>query len=463
MARFGNQNMDTGKILLVDDDYAVLAVLSAVLREEGMSVEPALSVSEALRKVRSQPADVIVTDVHLPDGSGIDLLKKSREIKPDVPVIIITGYGSIEEAVEAVKLGAHDYIHKPFRNEALRVAVMRALEQRAICRENNRLRDAQPAQQQLDGLISHDYRMQKICETILNIADSNANVLIEGESGTGKTLVAKLIHKNSPRRGGPFVEVSCAALPEGLLESELFGHIRGAFTTAYSDRDGKFQAADGGTILLDEIDSASAQLQMRLLNAVQFGTFQRVGDNETMHVDVRILAATNRSLLEETRKRRFREDLYHRLNVISLRIPALRERIRDIPPLCSHFAEELACEHNRPTRPLSRETIQHLVRHRWPGNVRELRNVIEHGVIMSAGDAIELDHLPTWTRTINVSSSRGPNANSLREAMQRPERHMILGALRQAGWNKRLAAQKLGVSRSTLYNKIKEHHLQPGV
>ena len=455
--------MDTGRILLVDDDNAVLAVLSAVLREEGMSVEPAASATEALQKLRSQPTDVIVTDVRLPDGNGIDLLRRSREIKPDVPVIVITGYGSIEEAVEAVKLGAHDYIRKPFRNEALRVAVMRALEQRTIYRENRRLRRVFPAQRRLEGLVSRDYRMQKICETILNIADSNANVLIEGESGTGKTLVARLIHEHSPRRAKPFVEVSCAALPEGLLESELFGHVQGAVTTAYSDREGKFQAADGGTVLLDEIDSASAQLQMRLLNTVQFGTFQRVGDNETMRVDVRILAATNRSLINETRQRRFRQDLFHRLNVISLRVPALRERIRDIPLLCNHFAEELASEHNRPVRPPSREAIQRLVRHRWPGNVRELRNVIEHGVIMAAGDCIELNHLPAWVSSIEAPRRDVANGGSLREAMQEPERRLILGALRHTGWNKRLAAQRLGVSRSTLYNKIKEHRLQPGV
>ena len=454
--------MDAGRILLVDDDTAVLAVLTALLHEEGMSIESAASATEALQKLRSQPTDVIVTDMRLPDGNGIDLLRKSREIKPDVPVIVITGYGSIEEAVEAVKLGAHDYIRKPFRNEALRLAVMRALEQRTIYRENSRLRRVPPTRRRLKGLISRDYRMQRICETILNIADSNANVVIEGESGTGKTLIAKLIHEHSPRRGKPFIEVSCAALPEGLLESELFGHVRGAFTSAYADRDGKFQAADGGTILLDEIDSASPSLQMRLLNTVQFSTFQRVGDNESMHVDVRVLAATNRSLADEVRRRRIREDLFHRLNVISLRVPALRERVLDIPLLCSHFAEELAREHGRPLRPLSDEAILRLVRHRWPGNVRELRNVIEHGVIMAAGDCIELSYLPAWVSSIEVPDRDSQNGRSLREAMQEPERRLILGALRQTGWNKRLAAQKLGVSRSTLYNKIKEHNLQPG-
>jgi len=453
--------MSGEKVLIVDDDKIVSTSLVAFCREEGLAVEAVGTQAEALHRLRYTPPDILITDVRLPDGSGMDLLRKARELRPDVPVILITGYGSIEDAVCAIKLGAQDYIVKPIKDDVLRLALMRARENRRVYRENHRLRRAVHAPRRLEGLIAHDHRMMRICKTILNIADSDARVLIEGESGTGKTLIARLLHKHSARRDGPFVEVNCAAIPPTLLESELFGHVRGAFTSAYADREGKFQAAHGGTILLDEIAVATPSFQTRLLKLVEESCFTRVGDNRPIHVDVRILTATNQSLAAEVAAGRFREDLYHRLNVVRLSIPPLRERILDIPLLANHFAAALAREHGRPVRPISREAMMRLVYHRWPGNVRELRNVIEHGVVMATGDEITTPDLPAWVARIEVPGDLSTRINPLKQALQEPERRVILGALRLTGWNKSLAACKLGVSRSTLYNKIKEYGLLP--
>ncbi|MHA1573405.1 MAG: sigma-54-dependent transcriptional regulator, partial [Alphaproteobacteria bacterium] len=318
--------------LAVDQDSASLALLTSVLQREGLQVRKAASATQALNLLSGVPVDLVVAEMNVPDGGGLRVLTHVQRHTPSVPVILIAHNGSIEEAVAAVRKGAHSYLSKPLQEGSLKLALLRALESRHVLRENSALKKRLAPRGELSGLISGDYRMAKVRNTILRVADSNATVLIEGESGTGKTLVARLLHEASPRRHKPFLEVSCAVLSETLLESELFGHVKGSFTSAASDRQGKFQVADGGTILLDEITSATPSLQMKLLRVVQHCEFERIGDNETISVDVRIVTATNRSLEEAVRKGTFRADLFHRLNVVRIQLPPLRERIGDIPP-----------------------------------------------------------------------------------------------------------------------------------
>ncbi len=445
------------RVLAVDDDPLVLSSLSESLSAQGLIVETARSGEEAVEKVRTLALDLILADIRLPRMTGLTLLKHCRGMKPGVPVIMMTGYGSIGDAVRSMKHGASDYLTKPIDEDALRVAMLRALKSRRLHTENNRLRrrfDLRPAR--LNGIISQDYRMRKVCETVLQVADSDATVLITGESGTGKTLIARLIHESSPRHAKPFVEVNCAALPDTLLESELFGHVKGAFTSATTDRTGKFQTAEGGTIFLDEVGNASPSLQMKLLRAVQHHELERVGDTTTIKVDCRFLAATNTALEEEVKAGQFRQDLYHRLNVIGVALPPLRERIGDIPLLCRHLLRELAAQHKKSVVALDDAVMQRLARYHWPGNVRELRNVIEHGIILSQNDTICLEHLPSWLVDASPTPLPSDQVRPLREALQHPERACIIDALKATSGNKQLAAKKLAISRSTLYNKIKE-------
>ena len=445
------------RVLAVDDDPLVLHSLDECLSAQGLLVETARTAEEALEKFRESGFDIILTDMRLPRMNGLALLKECQYIKPGVPVIMITGYGNIQDAVHSLRQGASDYLTKPIDDGALRLAMLRALESRRIHQENHQLRKrVDSGRSKFNAMISQDYRMQKICDILLQVTDSDVTVLISGGSGTGKTLIARLVHEASPRRSKPFMEVNCAALPDTLWESEPFGHVKGAFTSAVTDRIGKFQAADGGTIFLDEISNASPSLQMKLLRAVQHNEFERVGDTRTIRVDCRFLAATNASLKGEVRAGRFRSDLYHRLNVINVELPPLRERVGDIPLLSRHFLRQLSAHHKKEVVVIDGAVMQRLARYHWPGNVRELRNVIEHGVILCQGNTIGLDHLPAWLAEGSSRHPSGGQVRPLKEALQLPERTCILDALKATGGNKQLAARKLAISRSTLYNKIKE-------
>jgi len=448
------------RILVVDDDPLVLSYLCRSLSAQGLDVATATTGGEALDKVREIVPDVILADVRLPNVDGITLLQRCMRTRAAIPVIMFTGHGTIEDAVHCMRLGATDYLTKPIDQKQLRLAILRALEIRRVYRENEQLRKQAGGAGLLPGLVAKDYQMRKILDTVLQIADSDATVLITGESGTGKTMIARSIHSASLRRNGPFVEVNCAALPDTLLASELFGHVRGAFTSAVSHRMGKFEAAHGGSIFLDEISNASPSLQMKLLRTVQYNRFERVGDNKTIKVDCRLIAATNKSLEEEVTSGRFRDDLYHRLNVINVRLPLLRDRIADIPLLSLSFLKEFSRQHGKNVEKIDRPVMQRLVRYTWPGNVRELRNVIEHGVILCRDSAIGLEHMPVQISGITLTQRKARRVKPLRQALQDPERACIRRALRLSDGNKQLAAKALHISRSTLYNKIRELGLE---
>lgn len=447
--------MRDGRILIVDDDALIRDSLHETLKLEGYRVQVASSGVEAQEKLEAFPCDIVITDIRMPEMSGMDLLRWVKQKYPDTAVLLVTGYGSIENAVEAMKEGASDYITKPIMDNEIKVIIQRILEHKRLREENKTLREQIASLNQFHELVGHDPQMQQIYSMIDTIAGTDASVLIRGESGTGKRLIARAIHYHDPaRRDHPFVELSCGALPENLLESELFGHVKGAFTGAFTDRIGRFELADKGTILLDDIDAFTPGLQVKLLRVLQEQEFERVGDTKTIKVDVRIIASTNQDLEALMEDGRFRKDLYYRLNVVCIRVPPLRDRPGDIPLLAQHFLERCCKQINR-EKQLAEETLRVLSNYKWPGNVRELENAIERAAIISRGPVITPDDLPEALRKKSRSQKLGA-PGSLREAMKNPERQVILEALRMANWNRKEAADLLGISRSTLYNKMRD-------
>jgi two-component system response regulator AtoC len=422
-----------GRVLIIDDDRIILDSLSEFLRLEGYEVGGATNVPEALEGMARSPYNVVITDVNMPESDGFELLRIVRQRYPEVVVIMITGYGTIESAVEAIKMGAYDYLTKPIIDDEIRLVVERALNQQALVREVHTLRRQLDDRFGLDSIVGHDYKMLKIFDLVEAVADSKVTLLIQGDSGTGKSLVARVIHHRSDRRDKPFIEVSCGALPETLLESELFGHVRGAFTGAVSSKEGKFKAADGGTLFLDEISTASPGLQVKLLRALQDRQFEPVGSNKTETVDVRVILATNVDLEKEVAEGRFRQDLFYRINVVNITLPTLSERIGDIPLLAHSFLKRYCAQMNKEGLDFTDETIECLQRYHWPGNVRELENAIERAVVLTKGRQIRVDDLP-------------------------PKR-IIEAALRAHGWNRQLTAQALEINRTTLYKKMKRYKL----
>jgi two-component system, NtrC family, nitrogen regulation response regulator NtrX len=446
-------------VLIVDDEAGVRSALGGVLRDEGYAVEAVESGEACLDRVARTPFDVIILDIWLPGMDGLATLSRLRERRVDSPVVMISGHGNIESAVRAIKMGAFDFVEKPLSLDKTVLVVGNAVRQRRLEVENRALRASVDRRLTMVG---ESYVMGQLREQVAMAAPTNGRVLIFGENGTGKELVARSIHQLSRRRSGPFIEVNCAAIPEELIESELFGHVKGAFTGAVADRRGKFEASDGGTLFLDEIADMSLKTQAKVLRALQEQVVEPLGGTGSMKVDVRILAATNKDLPGEIRGGRFREDLYFRLNVIPIFVPPLREREADIPLLAAHFMEELAREYGRRPKRLDPGAAAGLRGYQWPGNVRELRNVVERLMIMVPGETITLADLAFLDpSTVAVAEAPGAPAMSLHDARERFERDYILRALAAQQGNMSRTAEALGVERSNLYRKMRTFGIVP--
>jgi len=447
------------KILVVDDDPLVCQSLKELLTLEGYAVDTATDGTVALNKVKGDHFHLILSDIQMPGLNGLDLLKELKGLEPDAPVIFITGHGHIDGAVEAIKLGAYDYITKPIDDLRLRLTIQRALEQQQLLKSYRDLKKRLRPWEAQSTITFRDPKMAQLLELVHTIADTQATVLITGESGTGKSMLAKYIHEHSERKSKPFVKISCGSLSETLLESELFGHVKGAFTGAIRDKKGKFEEADGGTIFLDDINSASLNLQTKLLRVLQEKCIQRVGGSTDIHVDVRIICATNTPLQEEVARERFREDLYYRVNVVGLFIPPLRERLADVAPLAEHFIKRFNLLHRRRIKGLAKSALQILLRHDWPGNVRELENVMEQAVILSPGEYVVPESLPPYLREKPVTMPPVTDNLTLDEALALAERHILQETLERCRWNRQEAARCLGISRTTLFNKMRRFQL----
>ena len=450
-------------LLIVDDDLHVLESMVDWLRDQGYAVDASPGYADAVERITARQYDLLLADVRLGDGDGYDLLEESLRRRPETQVILMTGYGTADSAVDAVRAGAFDYLTKPLIDDELLMAIERALSQRDVLAENTELKQQLDRKHGMGHIVGADPRMGRVFEMIESVADTRATVLLSGESGTGKSLIARAIHTRSERRSGPFVEIACGALPENLLESELFGHVAGAFTGATSNKMGKFLQADGGTIFLDEIGTATPAMQVKLLRVLQELAFEAVGGTETHRVDVRVILATNEDLSKNVADGTFRQDLYYRINVINIELPPLRNRVNDVPLLAQKFLEEVREDANRPgVRGFSEDAMNALQRHHWPGNVRELQNVVERAVLLGKEDSIQLQDLPTEFRIAGVAlgAPSGYCGQTLKEALEGPERQIILEVLESNGWNRNETADRLGINRTTLYKKMKRLGLE---
>ena len=454
-------------VLIVDDEKNYTRILGAVLEEEGFEILTANSGPEALEVLEGSDVDLVLTDMKMPLMDGIQLLEKIKTRDSELPVIMMTAHGTVDKAVEAMQKGAYSYILKPFDNDRLIIYVRKAVAMFRVIKENRDLRNAVSSQYSFGNIIGKSKVMQQVFDTIRKVAPSNATVLIEGESGTGKELVAKSIHFNSPRREKPFVAVNCSALAETLLESELFGHEKGAFTGAVSMRKGRFELADTGTLFLDEIGDMSTGLQVKLLRVLQEKVFERVGGTKPIAVNIRVIAATNRNLKEEMKKGRFREDLYYRLNVVHIALPSLKQRQQDIRLLLDHFIKKYADErkHSVPVTGIDPDVERLFYEYSWPGNVRELENLIERLMIMSPGGVITPADLPKSfkeTAHDDLYLESVPADAKLYDTLTMIEKTMILRALKKTGYVQSRAAELLGIGKSGLNQKIKKYNLDVG-
>jgi len=450
-------------ILIVDDEKNYLVVLQALLAPEGYEIITTDNASEALRVIREADLDLVITDMKMPGTSGMELLEESKRIKPEVPVIMMTAYGTIEMAVEAMKKRAYDYITKPFQNEQLKLTIKKALENYRLVKENRYLSQALSDRFKYGNIIGKSKSMLGIYELIDKVAQSRASVLITGPSGTGKELIAKAMHYGGPRKNRPFVSINCGALTETLLESELFGHEKGAFTGAVAMKKGKLQMADEGTLFLDEVGEMSPALQVKLLRFLQEMEFERVGGTRTIKVDVRVISASNRNIKEDVAAGTFREDLFYRLHVIHIEVPPLRERMEDIPLLVRHFIEKYSEENGKRKMELSPDVWKVFYSYSWPGNVRELENVIERAVVLNSGGVIGLKDLPeelTGAETEFDVDRLIPLNVPLAQAMEQIEEKLIRRALAQQNNVQAHAAQMLGITKSLIQHKMKKYHIQ---
>ncbi len=440
--------MIDARILVVDDERSMQEFLEIFLRREGFDVTTAGDVDAALVAIDSDDFDLVITDIQMPGRTGLDLLREIKERSPETLVLMITAFASTDTAIAAMKEGAYDYITKPFKVDEIRLIIEKALEKKLLSRENRRLRSELRTVQRHKTIIGSSPAIQRVFDLIAQVADTKTNVLVSGESGTGKELVARDIHLQSERRNAPFVAINCGAIPENLLESELFGHVRGAFTGALFNKEGLFEAAAGGTLFLDEIGELSPPLQVKLLRVIQEKTIRRVGGTTDVRVDVRILSATNRNLAEEVAAGRFREDLYYRLNVIQISMPPLRARRGDIPLLVNHFIEKFSTDLGRTIASVGDDVMTKLMSHDYPGNVRELENAIERAVALSRGEHITIDSLPPGlSRQLRSEAPEIPaEGMNLDEVLAHYERSRLAQGLRQSNGVKKRAAQLLGIS-----------------
>ncbi|MBD3180656.1 response regulator [Candidatus Poribacteria bacterium] len=451
-------------ILVVDDLLGPRKVLQQKLSKSGYNVVEAGNEEEAVEHLKSKSFDLVLTDVRMNKrDSGLDVLRVAKEENQDTPVILMTAYGTVRQAVQAIHEGAEDYIEKPFELDELMIKIDKALQKGHLIRENRFLRKELHLDGQFSDIIGKSDKLQKVLDVVRKVSKTDAAVLIRGESGTGKDLIAQAIHNNSPRSEKPFVRAECAVYAEGLLESELFGHEKGAFTSADRSRTGRFEIADGGTLFLDEIGEIKPSTQLKLLRVLQEKSFERVGGTKHIKVDVRIIAATNKNLEEAIQKGAFREDLYYRINVVPIYIPPLRERKEDIPILVEHFIKKFASKVGNRVKSISDEAIDFLVSYNWRGNVRELENAIERAMVLTDGEVILPEHLPL-PPGMGISQSEKmslPKTGSLPEKTDEFERQLILEALEQNKWVRTKAAAALKIPRATLNYKMEKHNIEP--
>jgi DNA-binding NtrC family response regulator len=443
------------EILFVDDEREILSIVENFLSPQGYRVTLVDSGLKALELIKERDFDIVFTDLKMPEFGGLELLTAIKEYRPETEVIIVTGYGTIESAIKAMKFGSYDYLQKPIKLERLKILIDRIIEKRKLQRENIFLKKRLKERHKYDELIGISPRMQEIYEIIDRISLSSPTVLIQGESGTGKELVARVIHKNSDRKDKPFVPVNCGAIVEGILESELFGHVRGAFTGAIVDKIGLFEAAEGGTIFLDEIAEVNPALQVKLLRVLQERKIRPVGNTRELDIDVRIIAATNQDVEEAKRSGALRNDLFYRLNVVSIKLPPLIERKEDISLLTNHFIDKFSARSKRKVMSVNLEVMDILLNYHWPGNVRQLENMIERAFALGAGEIIKVSDLPPEIRgSGEISKTKKPTY-----ALKENEIILIKEALRKTGGNKAEAAKLLGINLTTLYRKIERYNI----
>ena len=450
-------------ILVVDDDTAHRTMLRTLIGGWGYEIVEANDGAVAIATVQDRPFDLILMDVRMLKVSGLEALGRIKAINPAIPVIIMTAYSSIESAVSALKAGAHDYLTKPLDFDKLRITIERAMEHVLLREENRMLRQRLDQRFDRRQIIAQSLKMERLLETVAQVAPSEATILIHGESGTGKELISGAIHFNSHRKAGPFIKINCAAITETLLESELFGHEKGAFTGADRRKEGKFLQASGGSLFLDEVSEMSLMMQVKLLRVLQEREITRVGGEQVVAVDVRLIVATNKDLLALTTTGRFREDLYYRLNVVNLNLPPLRERKEDIPLLAQHFLEKFSTLNQKSIKGFTPQTMDHLIRYDWPGNVRELMNAVERGVVLSRSEYLDDQQLPMLPASpaLQPSVFMDPSAITETLSLTAVEKSTILSALASADGNKSLASRKLGITRKTLNKKLKEYGVMP--
>ncbi|MGH8067856.1 MAG: sigma-54-dependent transcriptional regulator [Candidatus Entotheonellia bacterium] len=452
----------TGEILVVDDEARMRELVAKVLAREGYAVRALPRAQKVLRALEEAPADLIISDIRMPEMDGLTLLQEVKRVAPETSVLLMTAFGSIDTAVQAIKAGAYDYLTKPFKMDELIVVVRRAMAERRLRAEVRALREEVGQKYHFANILGKSKPMQDLFALIGKVAGSRTTVLVQGRSGTGKELVAKAIHYNSPRRDRPLVTVNCSAIPKDLLESELFGHLKGAFTGAIANKRGLFEEADGGSLFLDEIGELNPELQVKLLRVIQERELKRVGDTRTISVDVRLISATNRDLARAVKEGLFREDLYYRLNVIPIVLPDLKDRADDIPLLATHFLMKYGKEADPPIEGISKEALRLLLEYDWPGNVRELENVIERAVILGRGPQIRPEDLPTHLHTHQTPVPHQTKvANAHRPTLEALERDYIGTVLRETHWHRLQTAHILGIDRRTLYRKIRTYGLQP--
>jgi DNA-binding NtrC family response regulator len=447
----------TGSILIIDDEAAIRESLETLLSIEGYNVEAARSAEEGLAMLAASPRDLVLLDFALPDRNGLEVLEEVRERDPGLPVIMITAYGTVENAVKAIQAGATNFIQKPWDNEKLLADVRASISRLRMEEENRQLKRALKQRYSFEHIVGKSEPMLKIFDLVAQVAPSRSTVLIQGDSGTGKELIAKAIHAHSPRKDGPFVPVNTGSMPTELLESTLFGHVKGAFTSAIASKKGLFEIANKGTLFLDEIGTMGLDTQAKILRVLQDRKFMHLGGVAEVQVDVRIIAATNVDLKALVKESKFREDLYYRLNVISVNLPPLRNRMEDVPLLVNHFLARFSEENGLPPRHFTADAMRPLLNYAWPGNVRELENVIERAVVLSSGSHIGVDLLPDsilGDTTLPTLAEESPNA-SLFDIMEECERRVIMSMLEKCGWNQTDAAERFRIPLSTLNQKIK--------